>query len=451
MLLNTPSLTKSVLRSPLLWPLTLAVLTLVLGAWQHVGMNRVYKVFPNPKTEFYGVSDQSSGGDSEAAAYVQDGSLWLECTIRDQYQWPYCQVDFSFANTYLDGLRGDLYDRIHLNIEHRAPKPNETLRVFVRGYSPEFTQAGQYNTLMPNQIEYQPNRYPEGINLELERFVAATWWLSEMELPLHLQKPTFNRIPLIQISTGSYVTPGAHKIAVKEVRLQGKWIQAEPLYSALLALWVLTTLNWSLRYALRLRKDLALEREKIQGLEQLTNYLELTNLQLESEAQRDELTKLRNRAGLRDHLYELVQQSQRDGQPLCLMFLDIDHFKSINDTFGHGMGDAVLKEFGQLLCTTVRKQDILARWGGEEFLLLCPNTKLEEAQLLAEKLRQCIESSSWPHHSTITCSFGLAECNSSDPRALIETADQALYQAKRQGRNAVVTEAMLNATALLEN
>lgn len=435
--LDTPGPTKIFLRSSLLWPLMLAFMTIALSVWQHYGMNREFRIFPNPTVHYYAVSDQSSGGSSEALAYMEADTLWLECNIKAQYQWPYCQLDFSFASRYRNGLEGDLYDRIVMKLSHDAPKPTETLRVFVRGYHEAFSQEGQYNTLMPNQIEYQPNRYPDGLSLELDHFMAATWWLSEMELPIHLQKPTFTRIPLIQISTGSYVTEGPHRIGVQEISLVGKWLHADALYSTLLALWVLTTFYWSLRHAWRLRQVLAVETNNRLALEQLTSFLELSNQQLENQAFHDDLTGLRNRAGLRDILYKTARQARANQQPLCLMFMDIDHFKSINDTFGHAVGDEVLKKFARVVRDNVRNDDAFVRWGGEEFLLLCPNTDLEQACGLAEKLRSCIEHESWPHRQTLTCSFGVASHSGSDPRALIEQADRALYRAKELGRNQV--------------
>lgn len=437
MLLNTPTVIKGALQSPLLWPLMLALLTLILGVWQHVGMNREFTVFPNPDIQFYAVSDQASGGASDAVAYLEDGALRMECTVRDQYEWPYCQVDFSFGSSYQEGLEGNRYNHITLNIEHQSLQPNETLRVFVRGYDDAFSQPGQYNTLMPNQIEYQPNRYPDGLTLELSRFIPATWWLSEMELPIHQQEPTFQRIPLIQISTGSFVSRGDHELTIREVSLHGKWLQADVLYPALLGLWVLTTFYWTLLHALTLRANLRNERRQRLELEQLNSYLELSNRQLESQAQHDDLTGLRNRAGLRDILYEAVQNAHQNKQPLCLMFLDIDYFKPVNDTYGHAMGDEILQQFARTLKGMVRSEDTVVRWGGEEFLLLCPNTSLEQARRLAEKLRTCIENEGWPHRQTLTCSFGVAADTGSDPRTLIEQADKALYRAKELGRNQV--------------
>jgi diguanylate cyclase (GGDEF)-like protein len=121
-----------------------------------------------------------------------------------------------------------------------------------------------------------------------------------------------------------------------------------------------------------------------------------------------------------------------------LLFIDIDHFKKINDTYGHNIGDQVLLAFVDTLSKNTRTQDLLARWGGEEFVLACPDTSLENACGLAEKLRRCIEENNWPKALRVTASFGVAQLlEGESPTDFIARADKALYVAKAQGRNCV--------------
>ena len=119
---------------------------------------------------------------------------------------------------------------------------------------------------------------------------------------------------------------------------------------------------------------------------------------------------------------------------------DIDHFKKINDTYGHTTGDIVLKEIAQVVTETIRKYDIVARWGGEEFVILVPNSKAEETALMAEKIRETIEKYAFTEAGTVTCSFGVTEYKDGDSiDSLVTRADEALYKAKEQGRNRVET------------
>lgn len=136
-----------------------------------------------------------------------------------------------------------------------------------------------------------------------------------------------------------------------------------------------------------------------------------------------------------------IARSHRYNNPLSLIFCDIDKFKSINDTHGHAVGDDVLKQFSSALKNNLRENDLLARWGGEEFVILTIETDINQAEILAEKLRKTIMELKIPIVKNITCSFGVAQLNGNDTlESLCERADQALYKAKNNGRNKVVKE-----------
>lgn len=152
---------------------------------------------------------------------------------------------------------------------------------------------------------------------------------------------------------------------------------------------------------------------------------------------RDPLTGTLNREGLQKLSYEgLAQTNAASG--LCIIFMDIDHSKSINDTHGHNFGDSIFKEFAALVTENTRSTDVVARWGGEEFILACPNSIFYDGYILAEKLRIRIMKFTWPSGIAMTCSFGVAKMANETFGAFIHRADSALYKAKAQGRNTVV-------------
>ncbi|OQA34249.1 MAG: putative diguanylate cyclase YdaM [Betaproteobacteria bacterium ADurb.Bin341] len=141
--------------------------------------------------------------------------------------------------------------------------------------------------------------------------------------------------------------------------------------------------------------------------------------------------------------HELRNQSEYAGTTTCLSMImfDIDHFKQINDGLGHAAGDAVLKEVAGLVKSLIRKTDVLARWGGEEFMILVPNVGLETASQLAEKLRLAIEKHAFAESIKVTVSFGVSEYHAEDTlETICQRADEALYAAKSQGRNRVCLE-----------
>jgi len=158
----------------------------------------------------------------------------------------------------------------------------------------------------------------------------------------------------------------------------------------------------------------------------------------------DVLTGLHNRRYMESHLGNLVRRAVEGARPVALVILDIDHFKLVNDTHGHDVGDEVLKQFSERIQQNVRGIDLAARYGGEEFIIVMPDTDLAVAQSVAERLRQFIAD--LPFNVTteegkldISASFGVTASGTTDtPETMIKRADEALYQAKHEGRNRVV-------------
>ncbi|GAA3971537.1 GGDEF domain-containing protein [Allohahella marinimesophila] len=161
-------------------------------------------------------------------------------------------------------------------------------------------------------------------------------------------------------------------------------------------------------------------------------------------ARTDELTKLPNRRDMRDQLESEFSRYQRNGHHFSVILLDIDHFKQINDNYGHDAGDVVLTKFADALRDVCRKMDTAARWGGEEFLILLPDTKLLEALAMAERLRIKIsrmEVTYGQQTIRLTTSCGVCSIHSAkDLSALLRQADVSLYQAKLRGRNIVIPQ-----------
>lgn len=166
--------------------------------------------------------------------------------------------------------------------------------------------------------------------------------------------------------------------------------------------------------------------------------------QIRQLATHDDLTGLLNRRAMLDRMQLEQRRSLRSGSPLLIAQLDIDHFKAVNDTHGHAAGDLVLQSFADTVRRNVRDTDVLARWGGEEFVLLLCDTPAADAVALMERLRQAVQAMQVPvpqgsEPITVTVSIGLARHAPADPLAgTLERADQALYAAKAGGRNRVV-------------
>jgi diguanylate cyclase (GGDEF)-like protein len=153
----------------------------------------------------------------------------------------------------------------------------------------------------------------------------------------------------------------------------------------------------------------------------------------------DDLTGLYNRRHFLDRLAEEIRRGERYGLCFSMLFLDIDNFKTINDTWGHALGDRILSELGRVLRRWGRSTDLFARYGGEEFVVLLPMTDAAAAAAAAERLRARVQAHSFPRRKRITASLGIASfpAHGETGEALLQKADAALYLAKRLGRNRV--------------
>ena len=179
--------------------------------------------------------------------------------------------------------------------------------------------------------------------------------------------------------------------------------------------------------------------------------LELSQATYEAEARQDELTGLANRRAFNEKMEQQLEFRIRAATPLHkpmgVVMIDVDHFKSVNDTHGHDVGDQVLKKLAEVLSSSARGEETMARFGGEEFVLLAPMAAQEELESAAERFRQSIEDLEIPLPSgdilRITASFGVATMQTptslEDGDKLLKAADEALYEAKAAGRNRVVS------------
>jgi len=195
------------------------------------------------------------------------------------------------------------------------------------------------------------------------------------------------------------------------------------MYAAILVFILIFSLYWNLK----LRKEIVLRNELEKKLKKLSII--------------DSLTGIFNRYKIDTTLNQQIAFSKRNNIPLSIIFFDIDHFKKINDTYGHNIGDIVLKELTFLVKNNIRQYDIFGRWGGEEFIIILPNTSLENAVKIAKKLKSIIENHTFKEVGKLTCSFGVTELKENDTsESILIRVDNHLYSAKKSGRNKVISD-----------
>jgi diguanylate cyclase (GGDEF)-like protein len=237
------------------------------------------------------------------------------------------------------------------------------------------------------------------------------------------------------------VIPGLHRISVERIELRGKLVPTSTFRLGIIAVWMLSVFSWLVFDGLATRNQLRLSAASQHSLQRLNESLRLETRSLAEIARSDPLTGVLNRKGLADELLRLVSVGGDSIFPLTLVFIDIDHFKRINDEHGHEVGDQVIRGLAELVRSAVQRDDLFARWGGEEFLLVFCDTPGLAAGAIAERVRERIAVAKWPGGVRVTCSFGVAEWHrGEDLSEGVKRADEAMYRAKQNGRDRVEIE-----------
>jgi diguanylate cyclase (GGDEF)-like protein len=318
------------------------------------------------------------------------------------------------------------------------PRNEGSVRLYMRGYDSALYRKNDETSLKFNEIEFTPTKEPYPAVFVPQEFRVAGWWVSQNEINVHKARVDLSNIPLIEIQTGTNAPLGYGGMEIKMLRFKGKKISKVDLVTTLVALWFVTFLIILIIRFFDYSRERAVNKKKQEELKKNLRALEIEKSEYEKSSKEDPLTGCLNRAGFSGVLLREQEELNRGGRPVSFMIFDIDHFKNINDTYGHLVGDEVLVNLAKLVQSMIRNTDSLVRWGGEEFVILSDDTSIQNAAFLAEKLRKAIEASTLIKQQQVTCSFGVTEMvPGEDPKSLIARADKALYSSKESGRNRV--------------
>src|SRR5204863_2517868 len=265
--------------------------------------------------------------------------------------------------------------------------------------------------------------------IDLREFTVPEWWVAQYHLPRNLSQPDLSNAIAFSIYLQGEPAGTDHDIQIDKIEFAGDWISAEYWYLGILCVWLILATTYGITQWLLLRRKHREQRKKIHDLVD-------SNAQLQNEKEKyqklstlDALTKVLNRHGIE----QFVESVRATHVPASVIVIDLDHFKRINDQRGHYMGDRVLQTVGEILRAHTRSTDGLGRWGGEEFVLVCPGASLSKAADLAEKLRQKIAQMNFIPDDplSITASFGVAASHAEQNfEDAFRQADEALYLAK---------------------
>lgn len=342
-----------------------------------------------------------------------------------------------------DGIDFSRYDGLNITAQYSGRA--EYLRLFLINRNPEKlpeNQAGP-GKFMSAFVRTEDLKAGSAF-VELDQFSVAEWWILTSDAPRALAAPEFNRIFAMGID---HVETGVHNLAVERVELVGERISWDRFLSLLVAFWTVVLL---LEGVIRYYTLSELSRSRQQRIAELSNLFNSGELVTGSgrdgkadldENDRDELTGLCNRTGVARHLTMLEEEGQVPSN-LGILLIDIDQFRRINDIYGRDTGDQTLREVARVLSSKVRDGDLLARWSGEEFILIVRNVNRDGLMKMAEKLRALMAETVFAADKAVhlTVSIGVTSSGPGDSFELtLKRVDVAMYRAKSI-RNSIAYE-----------
>lgn len=428
----------STLRRGALYKLFLCCMVTVAVMYAHELLPaKKMLVVPSIDIPHFIYADTNSAGESMVQWTDFDGLAW-ECDIENDGKAHGCGF-----NMYLGGGLGttgiDLSSYRTINVALDYEGGDQWLRFSLRNYEPGFSDINEMQTIKFNNVQV-PVKYVNGeLILSMSEFAVAEWWITQFKVPRENALPNFRNTIAFGIDTGYPSAPGKHRFKLNKVEFVGEWVAREDWYLGILVFWLSAIMFMGSMNLAKLTKEIRLEHQR---LERLAN----KNAQLEQETDKykklsmvDPLTGVLNRQGLSEYIDQYF--SKDTAKLVSLVVIDIDYFKKINDSLGHDGGDLVLKKVADLIKSHTRQSDQVARWGGEEFVLVLPDTNLEGAFIFAEKLRALIAAVRFEHFPElrVTISLGVGASDGTIPfHELFRSVDIALYEAKAQGRDRVV-------------
>ncbi|MCL4102234.1 diguanylate cyclase (GGDEF) domain-containing protein [Fibrobacter sp. UWH9] len=382
-------------------------------------------------------SDSVDGGGSAVKLTRTDSSVIMDYELREGYAYPYAGVKIFLGDGKVRGKDLSHYDSIFVWVK---PRGEGSVRLYMRGYDSAIYRDGDETSLKFNEIEFFPLNETYPAVFVPQEFRVAGWWVAQNEVDVHKARVDLSNIPLIEIQTGTNAPLGYGTLEIRGLCFKGKKIAKEDLTTGIVGVWFVTFFMILVIRFFDYSRERAAAKKKREELEKNLKALEIEKTEYEKSSKEDPLTGCLNRAGFSSILMREQENLVKNDSPVSFVILDIDHFKHINDQYGHSVGDEVLVNLCKLIQSKIRNTDALVRWGGEEFVILCSDTPIQNAQFLAEKLRMAIENTQLIKQQQVTCSFGIAEMVAGeDPKRLFERADKALYASKENGRNRVTS------------
>lgn len=379
-----------------------------------------------------------SGGDAyytecKSGLSDADGDGWgweneQPCILRALAK-PMTSFDVPAAQAPV-GVDFSGYDRLRLHIYYEGRAKH--LRVFMRNHNSAYSSHAAYEKGKYMSVLLRTDDLKAGpASIRLSEFSVAEWWILEEGVPREYSMPEFNNIVSMGID---HVDHGIHKMRVQRIVLVGERISVEHFLTGVLLAWVIYLLfeTW-MRYQ-QLNKSSRQRAIQIKALALESEMMTAENSPLGTQSLTDLLTGICNRNGLAKKAQELMDDSAKDME-VGVLLLEIDHFQALSDTYGKEFSDKILRIFVNLITMNIRQDDIFARWGEEEFVILCPRASRSIVLSLGEKLRIVVASYAFESNNPIKITVsigGTVTPAGSEFTSIFKRVDKALFKAKER-------------------
>lgn len=433
---RSPSMKKA--NSLNLWLLlAIAVSIGSIGIQQYLPKKSI-SVVPTPTNLDSTLFVAAPEGSNTRIEWLDQKNYSWRCTSEAPDGWLVCSSSIRLVENMQKGLNLSSYSTINIKVNYTGParKMRVVLRNFDRRLSPddENTESFKFQFVILRAEDFNHE-----VTVNLNEFTVSDWWIDQFDLPRELTRPDLSNVVFFGVEFIEGLPPGNHDVTIEKLSFSGELISAEKLYLGILGVWILAALVIVAIRIISLSRQTQLATQKITELAVSNNQLQTEKSRFQTLSNLDALTGIYNRYAIDKSIAQLLADPRKNS--IALIIVDIDHFKRVNDRRGHDVGDNILKKFTLIVSNNIRNEDVFGRWGGEEFILICPQTTIENAFQLAEKIRCIINDTPFEEEKplTITASFGVGTIQpDEDFAAAFKRVDAALYKAKSLGRNCTI-------------
>ncbi|MBV2129015.1 GGDEF domain-containing protein [Arsukibacterium indicum] len=419
--------------------LLLGSATLLVLVWHQFAAEAVLAITTDSPYTVEAVDDRSVIENEESSRVKltrENGQFIVDCTIGEGYEWPFCEFQVILGYPP-GGLNLTRYDsvRIKMWVEDQS---DFQMRLFLRNFNPAYSTVGNFQSLKLQELAFKLGHEQHSYAAKLSQFTVASWWSNQFPLTIEHAGADISNVSVLSVATSGHVQPGRYRIVIESIEFTGQLISEASLRLVIILVWTACIFLYLVLDSVLTRRELALSRHHHISLSNINEALLIEKDNFAQMALYDPLTGVLNRRGLSDALMDRLQNEESELSPWSIVFMDIDHFKNINDKYGHAVGDQVIEQFTAQVQRQIKRNDLLTRWGGEEFLLILPGTHSTDALEVVERLRDHLTTFPWPKGLKLTCSFGVTEYSINENLSVaIKRADEAMYTAKQKGRDRV--------------